>query len=132
MYIDKKKRKNKNANNSFGISTNASNGANAISANKDKNASTGISATAIDKVENIDDSFDNVIASEMTKNAEKQQKMSKFKLFIAIINCKKSYLVKKKFSYKTSSVLFYILLIFSNLKSPKPNSIIYNLFVDLN
>lgn len=64
--------------------------------NKDKNAGVGanasISAANVNKNKDDDNSFGNVIMGEIDKNAKKLLKMSKSKLFVAIINCKKSYL----------------------------------------
>lgn len=85
--------KNKNANNSSSDSSNI----NTAEVNNDKNVgiNSDASTTDINKIKKISDRFGNAIADRVNKNVEKQLKISKFKVFIVIINYKKYHLSKK-------------------------------------
>lgn len=75
-----------------------------IDENEDANAGTSIniSAIGIDKYEDLGDGFINAAMGELSENAGKQLKMMRSKVFMAITNCKKSYLPKKILAIKFS------------------------------
>lgn len=54
----------------------------------------------IDEDEDVGGGFDSVIASGKGKSAGKQLKLCKSKVLVAIIKCKKYYLLKKTASIK--------------------------------
>lgn len=119
------------------IVTSTSSNISAANVNKDKNedistnANINISVTGIHNDKNIGNSFDNTTISKIDGNTRKQLKINKFKLFIAIINCKKPYLSKKNPYYKFFLTFFYNSLTFSDLKNYNLFLIISNSFVDL-
>lgn len=49
----------------------------------------------IKKDEDVNKKFDNIIVNKIDRNKEKKLKTRKSKVFMAVINCKKSYLLKK-------------------------------------
>lgn len=85
--------KDKNAHNRFGNYNNA----NIANVDKKINISTSnnTGAANINKEKNINNKYSNVAISKIGENIKKQLKVSKFKVFIVVINCKKSHLLKK-------------------------------------
>lgn len=72
-----------------------------MSIDKNMNASSGfggdadVSATGINKDEDISNGFSNDTASEIDGNTRKQLKVSKSKVFIGVMNCKRSHWSEK-------------------------------------
>lgn len=82
----------------MGVTASDSAGAMVVDKDEDKDVSTIVSASANtesdDKDENIGGDFDNTVVDKISQNVGKQLKMSEFKLFVTIINHKKSHLLK--------------------------------------
>lgn len=93
-------------NGSIGSSTSANICATSTNKNKDKDAGDGVNAgtsiTGVYKNEDIDSNSSSTVKGRMSENIRKQLKVSKSKLFVTIINCKKSYLLKKMLAIKLS------------------------------
>lgn len=70
----------------------------------DASANIGSATTDVDKDEDVGNSFFNVAADKIGVNAEKQLKISKSKLFVIIINRKRSHLLKKILTTKLSQL----------------------------
>lgn len=107
---------NKDKNDDGGISTidinkdkNTSNNTYTINIDKDKKIDAGSSADiiSIDIYKNVGNKSDDNFADRISRNIKKKLKISKSKVFIAIINYKKSYLPKNILIIK----LFYTLFI---------------------
>lgn len=89
----------------------------ATGANEDKYASSsysasggsggasGAGAAGIDKNEDVGNGFAIAVAGGVGGSVEKQLKVSKSKILVAIINCKKSHLPKKTMAIKLSQAL---------------------------
>lgn len=80
----------------------SSNSVNAISIDKDEdiNISGSANTTNINKNKYISNSFADFVINKIGKNTRKQLTIRKSKIFIAIINYKKSYLLKKILAIK--------------------------------
>lgn len=124
-------KKDKYANNGF--DSNFATNANIIDAKKIEyaNCDCSIGTANIDKNKDIGNGFDDVIASEIDRNVKKHLKMTNLKILVAIINCKRIYLLKKNLGYKTFLDLFYNFLILLNWKNYDFNFIIYDLIINL-
>lgn len=131
MGIDKVKNTDSNFSSGNDASTGASGDASAVSVDKNENADSGYDAgggtsdMGIDEDKDVADEFGNVVANWMVGNVGKQLKVSKSKVFMAVINHKKSHLPKKNPDYKIFLNSSYSFLTSSKPKSYNSNLIIY-------
>lgn len=73
-----------------------------IDEDEDIYAGTDISVASIDKDKNVSDGSGDTAADKVDRNIRKQLKVSKSKVFMAIINHKKSHLLKEILATKFS------------------------------
>lgn len=82
----------------MGVTASDSTGTMVVDKDEDKDVGTIASASANtesdDKDENTGGDFDGTVVNKISQNVGKQLKMNEFKLFVTIINHKKSHLLK--------------------------------------